>query len=134
MKGIYCLDDDQLITVILRFQLTSALKGNSFVLEVENDPHIFLELMNTNAMNGIEPIVCIVDFQMPLMRGDEVVRIVKERFPNVKIIMLSGNSNAILVSDLEEDGMLDFYLTKPWDNDDLLDKVNQCLPLNLKFN
>jgi len=63
----------------------------------------------------------------------EVVRIVKERFPDVKIIMLSGNSNAILVSDLEEDGLLDFYLTKPWDNDDLLDKLNQCLPLNLKF-
>jgi CheY-like chemotaxis protein len=133
MKGIYCLDDDQLITVILRFQLSKALTGSSFVLEVENDPHAFLDLISTNASNGIEPMVCIIDFQMPVMRGDEVVRIVKQRFPDVKIIMLSGNSNAILVSDLEEDGLLDFYLNKPWDNDELLDKVNQCLPLNLKL-
>ncbi|MCE2712337.1 MAG: response regulator [Cryomorphaceae bacterium] len=133
MKGIYCLDDDQLITVILRFQISSVLKGSNIVLEVENDPHLFLELLSRNASVGVEPVACIIDFQMPLMRGDEVVRIVKERFPDVKIIMLSGNSNAILVSDLEEDGLLDFYLTKPWDNDDLLDKLNQCLPLNLKF-
>jgi DNA-binding NarL/FixJ family response regulator len=133
MKGVYCIDDDQLITVILKYQLSEALTDTNLILEVENDPDILMELMILNAADGIEPIVCIVDFQMPIMRGDEVIRMIKEKFPDVKVIMLSGNSNAILVSDLEEDGLLDYYLTKPWNKEDLLEKINLCLPLNLKF-
>jgi CheY-like chemotaxis protein len=133
MKGVYCIDDDQLITVILKYQLSEALSDTNLILEVENDPDILMELMILNAADGIEPIVCIVDFQMPIMRGDEVIRMIKEKFPDVKVIMLSGNSNAILVSDLEEDGLLDYYLTKPWNKEDLLEKINLCLPLNLKF-
>jgi CheY-like chemotaxis protein len=133
MKGVYCIDDDQLITVILKYQLSEALSDTNLILEVENDPDILMELMILNAADGIEPVVCIVDFQMPIMRGDEVIRMIKEKFPDVKVIMLSGNSNAILVSDLEEDGLLDYYLTKPWNKEDLLEKINLCLPLNLKF-
>jgi CheY-like chemotaxis protein len=133
MKGVYCIDDDQLITVILKYQLSEALSDTNLILEVENDPDILMELMILNAADGIEPVVCIVDFQMPVMRGDEVIRMIKEKFPDVKVIMLSGNSNAILVSDLEEDGLLDYYLTKPWNKEDLLEKINLCLPLNLKF-
>jgi DNA-binding NtrC family response regulator len=133
MKGIYCIDDDRLITTVLKFQLSNALKDPTFHVEVENETKVLWEKMTQDHAEGVEPIVCIVDFQMPDMQGDEFIRIVKERFPEVRVIMLSGNSNALLVSDLEEEGLLDFYVTKPWDKDDLLGKVNLCLPLNLKF-
>ena len=133
MRGVYCIDDDQLITIILKYQLSEAFRGTNLILEVEDDPDILIELMISNATNGIEPVVCIVDFQMPKMRGDEVIRMIKKNFPDIKVIMLSGNSNAIIVSDLEEDGLLDYYLTKPWEKDELLEKINLCLPLNLKF-
>ncbi|MEY3432782.1 MAG: hypothetical protein RL131_718, partial [Bacteroidota bacterium] len=86
-----------------------------------------------NLEYGIEPFVCIVDFQMPVIRGDELCRMLKKEFPKIKIIMLSGNSNALLVSDLEEDGLLEVYMEKPWIQEDLLRNVNSCLPLNLKF-
>jgi CheY-like chemotaxis protein len=130
--GIYCVDDDPMITEILLFQLSKAL-GNEFSIETENNPENVLNLMRSNLEYGIEPFVCIVDFQMPVIRGDELCRMLKKEFPKIKIIMLSGNSNALLVSDLEEDGLLEVYMEKPWIQEDLLRNVNSCLPLNLKF-
>lgn len=133
MKGIYCIDDDPLVTDILRYQLSTHLNKDKFIVECVNDPILVIDVIRESARNGIEPIICVIDFQMPSLRGDELARKVKNEYPEVKIIMLSGNSNAILVSDLEEDGMLDFYLSKPWSKDHLLSRVNDCLPLNLKF-
>jgi CheY-like chemotaxis protein len=133
MNGIYCIDDDPNITNILYFQLTSLLNGKSFCVEIINDPQSALQMLDGHVREGINPTLLIVDFQMPDIRGDELVRTIKERYPNIKVIMLSGNSSAILVSDLEEDGLLDFYIAKPWNKDELLEKVNLCLPLNLKF-
>jgi CheY-like chemotaxis protein len=102
-------------------------------VEIINDPQSALQMLDGHVREGINPTLLIVDFQMPDIRGDELVRTIKERYPNIKVIMLSGNSSAILVSDLEEDGLLDFYIAKPWNKDELLEKVNLCLPLNLKF-
>ena len=134
MKAIYCIDDDEIITSILKFQLGQELPESKFAVEIINDPLTVLDSMHAHTNIGIEPGVMIVDFQMPDLRGDELIRSVKKIYPEIKVIMLSGNSNAILVSDLEEEGLLDFYLMKPWDISDLIDKVNKCLPLNLKFN
>jgi two-component system response regulator YesN len=133
MKGIYCIDDDQLITEILKYQLAVHLDSEKFSVECLNDPLSVIDTIKEAATKGVEPVICIIDFQMPFLRGDELTRLLKDEYPEVKIIMLSGNSNAILVSDLEEEGMLDFYLSKPWSKDQLLSRINDCLPLNLKF-
>lgn len=133
VKAIYCVDDDEVINKVLLFQISKFIENEGIVVETCNRPKECIAMMKENQMLGIEPVICVVDFQMPEMRGDEFSRNVKSLFPNVKIIMLSGNSNALLVSELEEEGCLDFYLTKPWDKDDLKDKLNLSLPLNLKF-
>ena len=67
------------------------------------------------------------------MRGDEFVRKMKRAYPHTKIIILSGNSNVLLVSELEEESLMDYYISKPWSRDEFLTILNSCLPLNLKF-
>lgn len=133
IKAIYCVDDDDVINKVLLFQISKFIESEEIVVETCNHPKECIEMMKENQRLGIEPLICVVDFQMPEMRGDEFSRSVKSLFPKIKIIMLSGNSNALLVSELEEEGCLDFYLTKPWEKDDLKDKINLSLPLNLKF-
>jgi len=133
MKGIYCIDDDPLITITLSYQLVSALPKETFIVEIENIPENLLPRMIEDAKYGVDPLICVVDFQMPGLLGNELTRLIKARFPETKIIMLSGNSNAMLVSDIEEEGLLEYYISKPWDKDDLLEKINKCLPLNLKL-
>ena len=133
VKAIYCVDDDEVINKVLLFQISKFIENEGIIVETCNRPKECIEMMKENHRLGIEPVICVVDFQMPEMRGDEFARNVKSLFPNTKIIMLSENSNALLVSELEEEGCLDFYLTKPWEKDDLKDKLNLSLPLNLKF-
>ena len=131
--GIYCVDDEVWITKALLFLLNSKLRSTEYHVEAYNDPVEAAEVVEENATHGIQPSVFIVDFQMPAMRGDEFVRKMKRNYPQSKIIMLSGNSNVLLVSELEEEGLMDYYISKPWSRDEFLATLNNCLPLNLKF-
>jgi FixJ family two-component response regulator len=131
--GIYCVDDEVWITKALLFLLNSKLRGREYHVEAFNEPLEAAEIIDDNAEHGIDPLVFIVDFQMPGMRGDEFVRKMKRTYPQSKIIMLSGNSNVLLVSELEEEGLMDYYISKPWSRDEFLATLNNCLPLNLKF-
>ncbi|MDA9563270.1 response regulator [Flavobacteriales bacterium] len=132
-RGVYCIDDDRTLNIVLKHHMQEVLDDNDFLLEVFDDPKDALIEIEENHKEGIVPLVCIVDFQMPEMRGDEFIRKIKKMYPFVKCIMLSGNSLATVVSDLEEDNLLEFYLSKPWVKADLHNKFNKCLPLNLKF-
>lgn len=131
--GIYCVDDEVWITKALLFLLNSKLPSSEYHVEAFNDPVDAAEVIDENAAQGIRPSVFVVDFQMPGMRGDEFVRKMKHNYPQSKIIMLSGNSNVLLVSELEEEDLMDYYMGKPWTRDEFLDTLNKCLPLNLKF-
>ena len=131
--GIYCVDDEVWITKALLFLLNSKLRSTEYRVEAFNDPIEAAEVIDENAAHGIQPSVFIVDFHMPGLRGDEFVRKMKRNYPQSKIIMLSGNSNVLLVSELEEEGLMDYYISKPWSRDEFLTTLNNCLPLNLKF-
>jgi len=77
----------------------------------------------TTAINGYEalrlleqfplPDLVLMDIQMPVMSGTDTLRIIKERFPGLKVVAqsahaLSGDRNRFL-----EDGY-DAYLPKPF--------------------
>jgi CheY-like chemotaxis protein len=130
---IYCVDDDPFITGILGYQLSKELESLNFIIDTINDPTLLLEKINLDINEGNIPCLSIIDFQMPEINGDKLTRYVKQSFPEMKILMLSGNSNALLVSELVDDGLINYYINKPWEKDDLLQKINDCLPLNLKF-
>ena len=88
LKAIYCVDDDDVINKVLLFQISKFIEHEEIVVETCNHPKECVEMMKENYRLGIEPLVCVVDFQMPEMRGDEFARIVKSLFPKIKIIML----------------------------------------------
>lgn len=131
--AFYAFDDDHLIATHLQYQLESLFDYSDIKVEVFNNPIEGLERIKTNEVGGIRTIGCLVDFQMPELRGDHVVRELKSFAPWAKIIMLSGNSSAIIVSDLADEGLLSFYIEKPWDLNELKEKINEILPLNLKY-
>ena len=132
-SAIYVVDDDLMITIHLKHQLESCFgEESNLIIETFQEPEIALKTIQENKDLGVDPVVCVVDFQMPGLTGDKFIRKLKECFPSIKCIILSGNSSAILVSELEENDLLDNYLQKPWDKMTLCKTVNDCLPLNLK--
>ena len=69
--------------------------------------------------------VVVLDVKMPGMGGIETLRQIKERYPLVEVIMLTGHANVEVAIQGLELGAFD-YLMKPMDIDDLLYKVQDA--------
>ena len=65
----------------------------------------------------------ISDIMMPGMSGMELLHAVRQRDPAVAVIMITGNPTTDLTVSAIKKGAVDF-LTKPFDIDDLLYKVD----------
>jgi signal transduction histidine kinase len=73
-----------------------------------------LELMSA------EPVaVLVTDQRMPDMPGHELLRIVKDRFPEVVRIAITGYSDLDPILRAVNDGLVARYLVKPWNSTEL---------------
>ena len=68
-----------------------------------------LEILGTQEVELVT-----VDLNMPGMKGDELVQIIRERFPQVQIIIITGFATLETAVDAVRRGVCD-YLTKPFD-------------------
>lgn len=120
---------------------------NGILLIVDDDPNILTILnllfqkkkcITLSASSGQEALeilknhtvhVLLVDQKMPEMIGTELLKIVKKRYPNIISILLSAYAdlNAIQVA-LNEGGIFKF-VSKPWDNRELLKYVAEAFLL-----
>lgn len=118
-NAIVCVDDDAIILQILNFQLTKILDGKRFLVECIINPEIALEVIDSMFNDGINLIFVIVDYQMPKMNGAQLIRLIKQKYPDLPCIMLTGEANALQIQELKEENLLSEYLSKPWSESDL---------------
>ena len=87
----------------------------------------------SNANNGREAIellrvldvdVVLMDIDMPVMNGLDTAKIVKEKYSNTKVIILSMHSEKAMVKDLIELGV-DGYLLKNTSKDELIGAIKK---------
>ncbi len=69
--------------------------------------------------------VIITDNRMPGVSGIELLRQVKQRYPQVTRIMLSGYSDFTSLSSAINSGEIFRFLSKPWEDDQLKAAVNE---------
>ena len=117
--AIICVDDDPYILQMLGFQLEKLIERRSTVIEFFTDPLEAIRNINQLVAEKIEILFVIVDYQMPNMTGAELVRSLKDLYPDMKFIMLSGQASAIHVDDLVNDNLLESFVSKPWDEKEL---------------
>jgi DNA-binding NtrC family response regulator len=86
------------------------------------------------ALNGLDAVklldehridVVILDVKMPGLDGVEVLRRMKQRYPLVEVIMLTGHASVESAVEGLKLGAFD-YITKPCDVTDLMEKVNEA--------
>lgn len=82
------------------------------ILFVENNPKVALLKIKTNA-----PDILISDISMPEMNGLEFIKIVKQDFPEIKILVLSMFESLQSVQDI------DGYLLKETSKDELIKTI-----------
>ncbi len=117
--AIICVDDDPMINLMLNFQLNKIVNSSTTCIESYSNPsEVYAQLENLIS-NGVKPILLIVDYQMPEMNGDELILKVKEKYPNIPCVMLSGQANSVAISQLKKDKLLSEFIEKPWNEDQL---------------
>jgi len=114
------------IRVVLADDHTVVRKGIREFLEEEGDISVVAEaedgLETLRLVEEYQPDVVVMDIQMPRMTGIEATRRVKERFPQVRVLVLTAYDNDPYVFALLQAGA-DGYMLKTADAEDLVRAV-----------
>jgi len=124
---IICIDDDPLILKLLSFQLNKVIEHETTIVECFLDPMEVIENIDSLISNEFEVLLLLVDYQMPNINGAELIRNIKQKYPELKCIMLSGQANNIIVNELTNDHLLEKFISKPWEEGNLISEVNKIM-------
>lgn len=123
---IVCVDDERIILSSLKAQLHNNLSAD-FEIEVAESAEEALEIIQELVNDKIEIPVVIADQIMPGMKGDELLIQVKALSPQSLTIMLTGQASADAVGKAVNKAGLFRYLSKPWDEDDLILTIQSAI-------
>jgi signal transduction histidine kinase/ActR/RegA family two-component response regulator len=127
-RGITRLPDDKVILLVedeqaVRAVVSRLLKARGYVVKAASCGVEALELADT--MDG-PPALLISDVVMPDMRGPALVQRLRERWPGLQALLVSGYSGDLTVTGaVDESGCA--FLQKPFTGDVLAEKVRELL-------
>lgn len=101
-------------------------------ITIDSDAHcvFFHSPLDALAYVRSEPVdVVVSDINMPKMNGIELLATIAEEFPEVIRLALSGLSEKETVMDAINQGRIWGFITKPWDNEQLLSSLDQAIYL-----
>lgn len=116
---IALIDDEQLILEGVKM-LLSTEKNISVSLTCNNGP-LFIESLNTLSKEEF-PDIALVDVQMQPMNGFELVEILKDKHPDLKIIILSSHYKSSILGYMVKLGVSAF-LPKNSDRKTFIDAI-----------
>jgi len=74
--------------------------------------------------------VVISDHRMPGMNGSEFLKIVREKYPHIIRIMLSGYNDFERLTKAVNEGEIFRFISKPWGMDELFEAIDSALNQN----
>jgi len=116
-RTLLLVDDEANITTSIR----RLMRGEGYQILVAESGQQGLELLATHHVG-----VIISDQRMPEMTGVEFLRRVKRLYPDTVRIVLSGYTDLKSITDAINEGAIYRFLTKPWEDDQLLNNVREA--------
>ncbi len=123
---VICVDDEPLVLESLRVVLKEVL-GNHCQIKTAGSGQEALDLMQELQQAGDEIALVLVDYVMPGLKGDELLKQIHLRSPKTLTIMLSGQADLGGVSNAIRDAKLYRYIAKPWQFQDLSLTVSEAV-------
>jgi two-component system response regulator HydG len=117
MQTILIIDDDRDMCLLLKRFLT---RHGYEVLEAYNGKKA-LELLET-----VEPSLVMCDFRLEDMEGNVLLGKIKERYPHLPVIIITGYSDIKIAVEVMKMGAYD-YITKPLFPDEILVTIKKAL-------
>ena len=104
-KAILSIDDEKIILESLKYQLTKNFQ-NEFILEFAESGAEAIEIVDELINDNIELLLIISDYLIPQMDGEELIKIIKNKYPNINVVMLTGQANSTVINELLETKLL----------------------------
>ena len=123
---ILCVDDEKIVTDTLISQLVAEF-GESYFYEAASDVDEAWEIIDELQEDGIPLKLIICDWLMPVQKGDKFLLEVHNKWPDLKLIMLSGHADADAVERLKNVVSHFQFVRKPWNRDEFLPLIRKAL-------
>jgi CheY-like chemotaxis protein len=120
--AILAVDDERIILDSIRMQLEKNF-NTKYILEFAESANEALEVVESLTESGIDILLVISDYLMAGMKGDEFATILKSTYPNVNIVMLTGQITAEASTTLIDKNIILKLIEKPWKEEDLINIV-----------
>ena len=117
---ILCVDDEPNILSSLR----RLFRGKDFEVRTAESGRAGLALLDSQSAD-----VVISDMRMPEMDGTQFLEQVRMRWPDTVRLLLTGQSDISSVIDAINRSEIHRYISKPWDDDEIVLTVRQALEL-----
>ncbi|MDA0748412.1 MAG: response regulator [bacterium] len=112
------VDDETDVLLVLE----DLFKSRGYQVTTANNGREALDLLGK-----INPDLVLADYQMPEMNGIEMLHRVREQCPDTMRILLTAHGDlSVAIAAINEADVYKF-LTKPWNNNDLLLSVQRAL-------
>ncbi|MBB5397081.1 response regulator transcription factor [Mucilaginibacter sp. AK015] len=116
-KRIFIVDDHQMVIDGLRL-IIDTINGFTIVGESTSATQAL------DCLTGLNTDILLTDVSMPEMSGIELTRLVKKKFPNIKIIALSMFSESQVVAEMIDAG-ISGYILKNTGKQELIEALNK---------
>jgi response regulator RpfG family c-di-GMP phosphodiesterase len=114
---ILIVDDEEMITSVL-----STMLGTwGFETQTANTPSEALNLLRQTKFDLV-----LLDIRMPQMSGLELLRIIRDKHPNISVIMITAVGTADAAVKALKLGAEDF-ITKPFDQNEIFNSIKSAL-------
>ena len=118
------------IKVLIADDHTVVRSGIAAILSYESDLTVVGEASNgeeaLKVLETVTPDLVTLDITMPVMDGLETLNNIKEKYPSLKVIMISAAGQKNKVIQALKDGALDF-IRKPFEKDEMLEVIGKHL-------
>jgi response regulator RpfG family c-di-GMP phosphodiesterase len=117
-RTVLCVDDEANILQALK----RLLRKEGYAILTATSGEEGLEVLRQNP----QVQVVISDQRMPGMKGSEFLLKVKNEYPDMIRIILTGYSEASAIMEAITESEVYHFMTKPWDDSELKATITQC--------
>jgi DNA-binding NtrC family response regulator len=122
IKAILTVEDDREALNALRMQLERNFTDD-YVLEFAQHVDEAITVIDNLIKENVGLILLLSDWYMPGKNADVLVSYIKERNPEVRVIVLSGQLDTSKASKMLEENVIDRVIMKPWDESYLINQI-----------
>lgn len=123
---IVCVDDERVVLNGLRAQLIREFSSN-YSIELAESGEEAIDLIKELLLDGKNIPIVITDQLMPGIKGHELLIEIHKLSPLTHNVLLTGQSNLEAVAQAVNNANLYRYLTKPWENQDLIMTIKEAI-------